>query len=120
MLKGFGALLGLLGNKTKLQEEMAKFQQIVAQISAEGVAGGGMVTVKANGRMEITSCRLSDDAAKLSDREMLEDLITAATNQALTKVREQLAAETAKMAAGLGLPPDMLSGLGGGMFPGLG
>ncbi|OWK34844.1 hypothetical protein [Fimbriiglobus ruber] len=41
MLKGFGALMGLLGNKAKLQEEMAKFQQTVAQISAEGVAGGG-------------------------------------------------------------------------------
>ena len=42
---------------------------------------------------------------KLNDREMLEDLIAAATNQALTKVREQLAEETAKMAASIGLPP---------------
>ena len=53
---------------------------------------------------------------KLNDREMLEDLMVAATNAALNKVREQLAAESAKMASGLGLPPGML----GGGLPGVG
>jgi hypothetical protein len=54
---------------------------------------------------------------KLNDREMLEDLIAAATNQALAKVRQQLAEESAKMAAGMGLPPGLL-GNGGGL-PGM-
>jgi DNA-binding protein YbaB len=53
---------------------------------------------------------------KLNDREMLEDLIAAATNQALTKVRQQLSEESAKMAASIGLPPGML----GGGLPGMG
>ena len=112
MFKGLGAMMSLLGNQGKLQEEMQRFQQTVGQITAEGTAGGGMVTVKANGRLEILSVRLTDEAAK-GDREMLEDLIAAATNQALAKVREQLSAETAKVAANLGLPPGMLNGLPG-------
>ena len=85
--------------------------------SAEANAGGGLVTVKVNGRFELLSCVISEDAMKLNDREMLEDLVVAATNQALNKVREQLAAESAKMAAGMGLPPGLLGGAG---FPGLG
>ena len=112
MFKGLGSIMSLLGNQGKLQEEMQRFQQTVGQITAEGTAGGGMVTVKANGRLEVLSVRLSDEAAK-GDREMLEDLIAAATNQALAKVREQLSAETAKVAANLGLPPGMLNGLPG-------
>ena len=84
-------------------------------ISAEGTAGGGMVTVMVSGKMELLTCKIGDDAWKLNDREVLEDLVVSATNQALNKVREQLNAETQKMAAGLGLPPGMLGGL-----PGLG
>ena len=76
-----------------------------------------MVTVKVNGRLEVLSCMIAEDAMKLNDREMLEDLMVAATNAALNKVREQLAAESAKMASGMGLPPGML---GGGGLPGIG
>jgi DNA-binding YbaB/EbfC family protein len=119
MLKELGAMMNLLGNKGKIQEEVGKFQQFVAQLTAEGTAGGGMVTVKASGKLEVISCTMTDEAIKLNDREMLEDLIVAATNQALGKVREQLAAESAKMAAAIGLPPGALGGLGGGI-PGLG
>jgi DNA-binding YbaB/EbfC family protein len=116
MFKELGAMMSLLGNKGKIQEEIQKFNAQVGNITAEATAGAGYVTVKANGRMEIQSVRISDEALKLNDREMLEDLIAAATNQALTKVREQLAQESAKMAANIGLPPGML---GGGM-PGMG
>jgi nucleoid-associated protein EbfC len=117
MFKELGALMSLMQNKGKIQEEVAKFQQFVAQLSAEGTAGGGMVTVRVNGKLEVLSCKIGDDAWKLNDREMLEDLIVAATNQALGKVREQLGAESAKMAGSLGLPPGMLGGTG---LPGLG
>lgn len=113
MFKGLGTVMSLLGNQGKLQEEMQRFQQTVAQITAEGTAGGGVVTVKVSGRMEVTSVRLSDEAAKLGDKEMLEDLIVAAANQALAKAREQLSAEASKAAANLGLPPGMLNGLPG-------
>ena len=113
MFKELSAMMSLMGNKSKIQDEMQKFQAQIPTIVAEGTAGAGMVLVKANGRMEILSCKISEDAFKLNDREMLEDLVIAATNQALGKVRDLLAAETAKMAANMGLPPGMLGGLAG-------
>jgi nucleoid-associated protein EbfC len=103
---------GLMRNLPRIQEEMGKFQQKLGQLSAVGDAGAGMVTVTVNGRMEVVRCSLSDEALKLNDREMLEDLIRAATNQALDKVRGLVQEETGKMASGLGLPPGM--GLPGG------
>jgi nucleoid-associated protein EbfC len=116
MFKEIGSLMGLLKNQGKIQEEVQKFQASVGQITAEASSGAGYVTVKVNGRMEVLTVRISEDAMKLNDREMLEDLVAAATNQALTKVRALLAEESAKMAANIGLPPGML----GGGFPGTG
>ena len=113
MFKELSAMMGMMGNKSKIQDEMQKFQAQIPLIVGEGTAGAGMVTVKANGKMEIVSCKIADDAMKLGDREMLEDLVIAATNQALAKVRDLLAAETAKMAANMGLPVGMLGSLAG-------
>jgi DNA-binding YbaB/EbfC family protein len=107
MFKEIGQLAGLLGNLPKMQAEMQKFQERVGQITAEGDAGAGMVKARVNGRMEVLACTLSDEALRLNDREMLEDLIKAAVNQALDRVRAQLAEETGKIAAGFGLPPGM-------------
>lgn len=113
MFKEIGQIAGLMKNLPKIREEMDKLQSRMAQVTAEGDAGGGMVKVKANGHQEILGCTLTEDAYKLGDRELLEDLIVAATNQALKKVKQQVAEETAKMATGLGLPPGMnLPGLG--------
>jgi DNA-binding YbaB/EbfC family protein len=103
MFKEFGQLAGLMKNLPKIREEMEKLQQRVAQITAEGSAGGGMVTARVNGHMEVLSCHISDEA--MADREMLEDLIRGAVNQAIQKVRQAVADETAKMATGFGLPP---------------
>jgi DNA-binding YbaB/EbfC family protein len=88
---------------------MEQLQQRLAQIAAEGDAGAGMVKVRFNGKMEMIGCTISEEALKLNDREMLEDLIKAATNQALDRARKQAAEETTKMTAGLGLalPPGM-------------
>ena len=66
-----------------------------------------MVKVKVNGAMEVQSICLSDEALKPGDREMLEDLIVSACNQALKKVRVLVNEETQKMASGLGLPSGM-------------
>jgi DNA-binding YbaB/EbfC family protein len=104
MFKELGNMMSLLKNQ--------KFQAQIGTITAEATAGAGYVTVKVNGRMEILSVRISEEAMALNDREMLEDLIAAATNQALTKVRQSLAEEGAKMASSMGLPPGVF---GGGM-----
>lgn len=109
MFKELGALMKLMGQGDKIKEEMQNLQQRLAEITAEGDAGGGMVKVKANGKMEIVSCTISDEAR--ADREMLEELVRAAVNQAIQKARLQGAEETTKMAANLGLPPGMLPGV---------
>lgn len=113
MFKEFGQLAGLMKQLPKIKEEMEKLQQRLAQVTAEGDAGGGMVKAKVNGKQEVLSCTISEEAAKLGDREMLEDLIVAAVNQALTKVRQLTADEAGKMASGFGLPAGLnLPGLG--------
>jgi DNA-binding YbaB/EbfC family protein len=111
--RNIGNMASLMRNLPKLQEEMAKMQASLAQITAEGDAGAGMVKVKANGKLEVTALTISDEAMKLQDREMLEDLVRGAVNQALNKAREAVGAETAKVGAAMGLPPGMkLPGMG--------
>ena len=114
MFDKLGAMMSLLGNRGKIQDEVQKFQAQVGTITAEATAGAGYVTVKVNGRMEIQGVRISEEAMALNDREMLEDLVIAAANQALGKVRDALATETAKMASNMGLPAGMLGGMVGG------
>jgi hypothetical protein len=114
----FGQLMGLAKQLPKIKEEMERLQQRVAQLSAEGDAGAGMVKVKVNGKQEVVSCSISEEAMRLGDREVLEDLIRSAVNQALARVRELVAEETATMAANLGLPLGALPGLPGLTPPG--
>jgi DNA-binding YbaB/EbfC family protein len=113
MFQGLGQLANLMKALPRIKEEAQRLQERVGQITAEGDAGAGMVKAKVNGRMELVACTISEEALKGNDREMLEDLIKSAVNQALAKARQQVAEETSKMATGLGLPPGMeLPGMG--------
>ena len=105
MFEKFGQIASLMKNLPKMQEEMGKLQGRIAQITAEGDAGGGMVKVKVTGHMEVLACVISDEAMK--DKELLEDLVRSAFNQAIQKTKQAVAEETAKMAQGFGLPPGM-------------
>ena len=107
MFKELGQFASLMKNLPRIREEMGKLQGKMAQISAEGDAGGGMVKVRVNGNMEVVACSFSDEAIKGGDKELLEDLTAAAVNQAMRKAKELVAEETAKMATGLGMPPGM-------------
>jgi DNA-binding YbaB/EbfC family protein len=104
MFKEIGQFASMMRNLPKLREEMERLQQRLGQLSADGDAGGGMVKVKVNGHQEIVSCTISEEALRLGDREMLEDLVRAAVNQGLQRARQLVAEETSKMATGLGLP----------------
>ena len=104
MFKELGQIAGMIKQWPKIKEEMDKLQYRLGQLTAEGDAGAGMVRVKVNGRMEIQACVISDDAFKSGDKEMVEDLIRAASNQALERIRRQVAEQTSKMASGLGMP----------------
>ena len=105
--KQLSQLAGMFGNMSKIQEEMERFQEKVGQITAEGDAGGGMVRVRVNGKFDVLSCVLSEEVFNLGDRELLQDLLVGAANQALERAREQVADETKKMAGNMGLPPGM-------------
>ncbi|MHB8174486.1 MAG: YbaB/EbfC family nucleoid-associated protein [Nitrospirota bacterium] len=107
----------LLGNLMKqaqmMQERIQKAQEEAGMKTAEASAGGGMVTVTANGRMEILSIKIEKEAVDPSDVEMLQDLVAAAVNEALRKAQEMMNEEMGKITGGMGLP-----GMGGGL-PGL-
>jgi nucleoid-associated protein EbfC len=107
VFKEIGQLAGLMRNLPKIREEVGRLQERLAKLVAEGDAGGGMVKARVNGRFEVLACTLSEEAHKMGDREMLEDLIRAAVNQALQRARQLVGEETGKMATELGLPPGM-------------
>ena len=99
----------------KVQKEMEKLQEALEDMTVEGTAGGGMITVVASGKQKIISVKIDPEVVAPDDVEMLEDLITAATNQALDRSREMAQEEMQKIAGG------MLGNLPGGLkIPGLG
>lgn len=114
MFEKLGQFANLMKNLPRIKEEMERLRGRLGQLTADGDAGGGMVKFRVNGNLEVLNCTLSEEVMKLNDRELMEDLIAAAANQALQKARQMVAAETTKMASELGLPAGMdLPGLGG-------
>lgn len=93
----------LLRQAQALQERMAKLQEEVGRKTVEGSAGGGMVTVVANGRQEVLSIKLDPEIVKAQDQEMLQDLIVAGVNDALKKAQAMMAEEMKGVTGGLGL-----------------
>src|SRR4030065_535571 len=87
----------------KMQEQLAKVQEEAANKIVEASAGGGMVTVTANGRQEVLSVKIERDVENPDDIEMLKDLIVAATNEGLNKGRDMLADEMKSMTGGPGM-----------------
>jgi len=102
----------LMKNAQKIQEQMNGFQEKLANISATGAAGGGLVEVDLNGKMELYAVRIAKEAMESGDTEMLQDLIVAAFNDGMSKVKEQIGSEVGAMTGlnGLNIP-----GLMGGM-----
>ncbi|HXG15589.1 MAG TPA: YbaB/EbfC family nucleoid-associated protein [Calidithermus sp.] len=100
-MKGFG---NLLKEAQRLQQQMAELQEQVAQKKVQATAGGGMVTVEANGRQEIVAVRIDPEVVSKDDVQMLEDLVLAACNEALRKSRELVQQELGKLTGGLRIP----------------
>ena len=88
----------------QLQQQMEKIQAEVAQKKVEATAGGGMVTVEANGKQEIVTIKISPEVVSQDDVQMLEDLVLAACNEALRKSRELVQQEMGKITGGLKIP----------------
>ena len=100
-MKGFG---NLMKEAQKLQAQMEAIQAQAATKRVEATAGGGMVTVQANGKQEIVSIKIDREVITPDDAQMLEDLVMAACNEALRKSKEMMQAELGKLSAGLKIP----------------
>jgi nucleoid-associated protein EbfC len=97
-----------LGNLMKMAQDMqsrvAEAQEELARKTCEASAGGGMVTVTMNGSSEIVAITIDPEVVDPKDVAMLQDLIVAAVNQAITKVKEMTRAEMSKLTGGLNIP----------------
>jgi len=99
-------LAGLMRQAQQMQENMGKLQEQLASIEVEGQSGAGMVRVTMTCRRDVK--RVSIDPSLLADdREMLEDLVAAAINDAVRKVEAAVQEKMAGLTGGLGLPPGM-------------
>ncbi len=97
----------LMKQAQQMQERMKKLQEEAANKTVEASSGGGMVTVVANGRQEVLSIKIDKSVVDPGDLEMLQDLVTAAVNEALRKSQELMKEEMGRLTAGMGLPPGM-------------
>jgi len=88
----------------RMQADAAKMQEQLASKTCEASAGGGMVTVTVNGLNELVSLSIDKAVANPDDLEMLQDLIVAAVNQGVQKVREMTQSEMSKLTGGLNIP----------------
>lgn len=98
-----GEMGKLMQQAQKMQEKMQEAQAEIANLEVEGAAGGGMVKVTMNGRHEVQRVAI-DDSLMGDDREMLEDLVTAATNDAVQKVEAETKERFSGMTGGMDLP----------------
>lgn len=88
----------------KMQAQMEKAQAELADKEVVGTAGGGVVKVTANGHKQILNIEIEPEAVDPDDIEMLEDLVTAAVNEALKQVDELVAQDMGKFTGGLNIP----------------
>jgi DNA-binding YbaB/EbfC family protein len=95
----------ILGMASRVQEELTKAQENLDKLEVEGVAGGGIVKVRATAKGRIVGVSIDDALLAPSEKQMLEDLIAAAFNDARKKADEVSASEMSKMTSGLPLPP---------------
>jgi nucleoid-associated protein EbfC len=101
MKGGFG---NLMKQAQQVQAELQKAQEDLARMEVTGEAGGGMVQVVMTGRHDVRSVRI-DPTLMREDREMLEDLLAAAVNDAVRKVESTSQEKLSGLASGLNLPP---------------
>jgi hypothetical protein len=101
-----GGLGNLMKQAQKMQEDLQKAQEQIASMEVTGQAGGGMVSVVMTGRHDLKRVSIDDSLLK-DDKEMLEDLIAAAVNDAVRKIESESKEKMASMTRGLPLPPGM-------------
>ncbi len=100
-MKGMG---DIMKKAQKVKEELDRVQKELASKEVEASAGGGMVSVKVTGGKEVTSISIDPSVIDPEEREMLQDLVLAAVNEALRKSNEMMQEETSRIMGGLPIP----------------
>lgn len=99
-----GGLQALMRQAQQMQSKIARVQKEMESHTFEGTAGGGVVTVVANGANEIVSIKVDKDKVDWNDLEMVQDLIAAACNEAIRVAKEQVKAKVQEVTGGVNLP----------------
>ena len=105
MGKGIG---DLMRQAEKLQSQIKKMQDELAEKTVEASSGGGMVTVVVNGKQDVVSIAIDPEVVNRDDVEMLQDLIVAAVNEARRRSQELMASELGKITGAMGIPPGLI------------
>jgi hypothetical protein len=100
-MKGMG---NMMKQAQKLQAQMLRLQEEMAEKTVEATAGGGMIKVIANGRQQILSIQIEKEVVDPDDVDMLQDLMVAAVNDALQKSQAMVSAEMSKLTGGMNIP----------------
>lgn len=95
----------ILGMASRVQEELTRAQENLDRMEVEGVSGGGVVKVRATAKGRIVGVSIDESLLQPSEKQMVEDLVAAAFNDARKKADEVSQSEMAKMTSGLPLPP---------------
>ena len=101
---GMGNANNMIRQAQKMQQEMLKAQEEIEQTDFDASSGGGAVTVKMNGKKELTEINIKPEACDPDDVEMLQDLILTAINDVIQKVDEANNAKMSKLTGGISIP----------------
>ncbi len=114
MLKEFAAVASMLKQAQGMSGKLQEVKDRIANLKSVGEAGAGMVTVEVSGAMKVLSCRIDATLFQSGDREMVEELVCSATNQAFDKIREAQMKEMQAVTGGIDIPglSSAMSGLG--------
>jgi DNA-binding YbaB/EbfC family protein len=99
--------LGMMKQAAQLQSKMKAMQDELDHIEVEGVSGGGMVQVRMTAKMEVKAIKIDPSLMKAEDREILEDLVVTACNDARRKAEVAMQEKMQSLTGGLGLPPGL-------------
>lgn len=101
---GMGNMQKMMKQMQKMQKDMEKAQEELALRTVEGTAGGGMVTVTVNGQKEVLNVTIKEEVVDPEDIDMLQDLVLAATNDALKKMDDLTSDTMGQFTKGMNLP----------------
>jgi DNA-binding YbaB/EbfC family protein len=111
MFKGLANFGSLLKQAQQFGGQMSRMTEEMRQCRVLGTAGGGMVEIEVNGLMEVLRCRIDPKLITQNDRELLEDMVAAAVNQAISKGKQLHADKVRELTGGLPLPGGLTEAL---------